>query len=455
MTAPESFLTNHPDVRHIEVLMPDMNGILRCKRVPKEELGALFGDGLNACGSVSFCNSRGDIPESLVLGTRDGDPDMRIRAVPGTLAPVPWLESPTAQVLASFWQLDGSPSDYDPRHALERATTRLLELGVSVKLALEMELYLLTPGGGGEPARHLVPAPGSTITPGGAQYSSANDLWQHDGFLDAVARFADTQGVPASTVHSEFCAGQYEINLHHVDDPMKACDQAALLKRLIRGAAHAHNLGTTFMAKPFADAQGSGMHVHVSLFDKTGENLFADPDKGAIPPTSATLRHAVGGLHALMNESMAIFAPNANSYRRLQPGTFVPLKPNWGYNHRGVAVRIPVSDPENLRVEHRVAGADANPYLLVAAVFAGIHYGITHELEPGKMIAEHTVLDEEEATLPTHWEDALERFSESRVLPAYLGERFSEVYAKVRQEECQAFRREVTNRDYEWYLGSV
>ena len=170
---------------------------------------------------------------------------------------------------------------------------------------------------------------------------------------------------------------------------------------------------------------------------------------------STTLKHAVGGLQQTMGDAMAVFAPNANSYRRLQPASFVPLSPNWGYNHRAVALRVPVCDNRDMRIEHRVAGADANPYLVVAAILAGIHHGITRHCEPTEMIAEGTILEEQEITLPRRWDAALDQFRDSHKLPEYLGEEFCRVYEIVRRSECERFHEQISNRDYEWYLRGV
>ena len=167
------------------------------------------------------------------------------------------------------------------------------------------------------------------------------------------------------------------------------------------------------------------------------------------------MKHAIGGLQQTMVDAMAMFAPNANSYRRLQPESFVPLSPNWGYNHRAVALRVPVCDNQDTRIEHRVAGADANPYLVTAAILAGIHYGITRQCEPTEMIAEGTVIDEREITLPRRWDAALDQFRDSHKLPVYLGEEFCRVYEIVRRSECERFHEQVSNRDYEWYLRGV
>jgi glutamine synthetase len=190
----------------------------------------------------------------------------------------------------------------------------------------------------------------------------------------------------------------------------------------------------------------------VSLVDPAGRNVFA----GSSPegPFSATLRHAVGGLAATMAESMAVFAPNANSYRRFRPGLFVPLTPNWGLNHRGVALRVPLSGSADTRIEHRPGGADGNPYLVMAAVLAGLHHGIAQRLEPGPMVRPGEVI-EERITLPVRWEAALDAFEAGRILPAYFGERYHRLFAACRREECERFHAQITDRDYEWYLRAV
>ena len=209
------------------------------------------------------------------------------------------------------------------------------------------------------------------------------------------------------------------------------------------------------MAKPFQDFAGCGLHIHISVYDSKGQNVFAKKGSRAKPPVSEAMRHAVGGLEKTMAEAMAIFAPNANSYRRLQPGAYVPLKPNWGYNHRSVALRIPISDPANLRIEHRVAGADANPYLVVAAVLAGIHHGITNRCKPDTMVPEGTFYRDDEVTLPVRWDDALARFDAGKVLPHYLGKEFCRIFSVCRHSESDQFHAQISNRDYEWYLRAV
>ena len=167
------------------------------------------------------------------------------------------------------------------------------------------------------------------------------------------------------------------------------------------------------------------------------------------------MRHAVGGLADTMADCQAVFAPNANSYRRLQPGVFAPLSPNWGYNHRSVSMRVPVSDARNLRIEHRVAGADSNPYLVMACVLAGIHHGITNKIEPGPFIEEGTIIEHEEITLPRNWPQALDVFAASKTMPRYLGEEYCRIFEAVRRDEYEQFNAVISNVDYEWYLRTV
>lgn len=452
----QDFLKKHPRTKMVELLLPDINGILRGKRIGRDELETLYRRGIKMCASTPLVDSRGEITFEIGMGTRDGDPDIMGYPVPDTLAPIPWLnESAVAQSFVSLYELEGAPWFADPRHVLRRVCDRLKETGLQAVVATEFEFYLLESGEDDVPQPRLGRIPGTGLKQEGLQYATLEDLWECDPLLMDVQRNCEAQSVPANTALPEFSPGQFEINLHHENDPVRACDHGAMLKRIIKGTAYKHGLGAAFMAKPFIDYAGSGLHVHVSLLDNLGNNVFADPVSSTRPPISNSLRHAIGGLQQTMADAMAVFAPNANSYRRLQPETFVPLSPNWGYNHRAVALRIPVCDNQDTRIEHRVAGADANPYLVVAAVLAGIHYGITRQCEPTEMIAEGTMLDEQEITLPRRWDSALDRFKDSQILPEYLGEEFCRVYEIVRRSECERFHEQVSNRDYEWYLRGV
>jgi glutamine synthetase len=364
---------------------------------------------------------------------------------------VPWATLPTAQVLLEMSNLDGSPYENDPRNVLRKALKPLGDMGLKPVMALELEFYLVEHDG-----ERFVPKmpriPGSDLPQGGMQYAMMEDLYEFDDFLTDLDTFCRAQNIPAGAALSEFSPGQFEVNLHHVDDPVLACDQAVLLKRAIKAAATSNGLAATFMAKPFAESAGSGMHLHVSVLDEDGQNIFAGScDDG---PFSNQLKHAIGGLGEAMPESMSIFAPNANSYRRHAPGNFVPATPSWGPNHRGVAMRLPLAGPENKRLEHRVAGADTNPYLVVAAVLAGIHHGLSHQTTPRAMTAERARL-EYEVGVPVRWSEALDEFDRGKILPKYIGADYHELYSKCRREEEANFHSEIPTKDFEWYLRAV
>lgn len=452
----QEFLKLHPETKMVELLLPDINGILRGKRIGRDELETLYRQGLKMCASTPLVDSRGGITFEIGMGARDGDPDIMGHPAPGSLAPVPWLgDSAIAQLFISLHDLEDVPWFADPRHVLQRVCDKLQDAGLQAAVATEFEFYLLEPGDGEVPQPRLGRIPGTGLKQEGLQYATLEDLWECDPLLMDVQRNCEAQSVPANTALPEASPGQFEINLRHDNDPVRACDHGAKLKRIIKGTAFKHGLGAAFMAKPFDNYVGSGLHVHVSLLDEQGNNVFADPASGSRPAVSTMLRHAVGGLQQTMADAMAFFAPNANSYRRLQPESFVPLTPNWGYNHRAVALRVPVCDYRDTRIEHRVAGADANPYLVTAAILAGIHYGITRKCEPTEMIAQGTMMDGQEITLPRRWDAALDHFKDSQTLPEYLGEEFCRAYEIVRRSECERFHKQVSNRDYEWYLRGV
>jgi glutamine synthetase len=446
----QAFLKAAPDTQQLEVLAPDMNGILRGKRVGPDDFEPPFDSGLNYCASSMVMDTKGRSFERIIHGNTDGDPDVIGHAVAGSLAPIPWAMVPAAQILLELSEPDGTPYWLDPRNVLRRAAQPLTDLGLHPVIATELEFYLVEHDGE-EFLPKTARMPGSDLPQDGYQYGTMDDLVDIDPFLTELSKTCEVQNIPAGAALSEHSPGQFEVNLHHVNDPARACDHAVLLKRAVKDVALKHDLAATFMAKPFQGIAGCGLHIHISLLDDDGRNVFAGTCSDG--KFSETLRHAIGGMAAIMNESTAIFSPNANSFRRFALNCWVPKKPNWGVNHRDLALRIPLSSPENTRVEHRVAGADANPYLVVAAMLAGIHHGIINKCDPGVMVQPGEEVDET-VTLPVRWELALNAFDAGRILPQYFG-KYHEIFASCRREECDRFHTEVTNRDYEWYLRAV
>ena len=242
--------------------------------------------------------------------------------------------------------------------------------------------------------------------------------------------------------------GQYEVNLNHVPDPLQAADHAFLLKRIVKGVARQHGLDATFMAKPYGNLAGSGMHVHMSLLDEHSRNIMAEPN-GA--PT-ARLHHVTGGMLATLPECMLLLAPHANSYRRLTPGGHAPTNVTWGLDNRSAAIRV-ITAGQATRVEHRVAGADCNPYLAVAGVLAGALHGLTHEIDPGPPIDGEQ--REGYPILPVNWDDAIDAFDASAVMGEHLGLDYQDLFSACKRQEQAEFRRRVTDVEYDAYLQSV
>ena len=286
----QQFIKQYPEIKMLEILMPDMNGIIRCKRIPANEFATFFRDGVKGPASTMLLNVRGEFCDEVDFANLEGDPDKLIHPIANTLAPITWLKSDTAQVLATFTELDGSPALFDSRNILIKALQPLQAMGLKPVVATELEFYLIKSGDSAVPQPQLAKVPGTNVEQSGTQYAMPEDLWDNDDFLEDVRKACEVQNVPMTTVHSEFSPGQFEINLHHVDDPITACDHAVLLKRIIKGVARQHGMAATFMAKPFMDVPGSGLHVHFSLYDGDGVNVFADPDSSSVPAISEMLR---------------------------------------------------------------------------------------------------------------------------------------------------------------------
>jgi glutamine synthetase len=442
-----AWLSRHPRVRFVDLLLADQMGIPRGKRVTATELEDVHRDGLLLPASMFALDVLGGTVQSTGLGFDEGDADRACLPVPGTLVPVPWLGDEVAQMQVSMYDHDRSPFYGDPRHVLAQVARRFEALGLRPVMAVELEFYLVdrerTPEGHAQPPRQPLTGRRETKT----QINSMQDLDEYCAVLRAIDAVARVQELPTGTVLAEYGPGQFEVNLQHVDDPLAACDHAIRLKRLVKGVALQHGVEATFMPKPYRDHAGSGAHLHVSLVDADGRNVFTADD----PAGNEVLRHAIGGLAATMNDAMAICAPTANSYRRFQPEAYVPLTPSWAVNNRGVAFRVPHGPPASRRVEHRVAGADANPYLLAAIVLAGMHLGLTRRLDPGAPLAGNAYRGCT-PTIPLTWAEALAAFERSDFVREYLGERYTRLYAETRRGEMQDFGSYVPAIDYAWYL---
>lgn len=442
-----AFLQRNPDIEFVDAMFPDMCGIIRGKRLTPKHAETLYSDGLQVPGSMLLLSVTGSCMDPLGRGVSDGDPDVVIRPIAGSIRRIPWSPRPGAQVQVSVLNAEGGGNDFDPRHILARVVRRFDELRLQPVVACELEFCLIdceaTPEG--TPKRPALTSSGRKF--GDTQLMSLASVDEFGAFVQEVTEVSRALGIPLTALNAEYGGGQFEMNLHHVADAVQAADDAVSLKQIVQSIATRHGMQATFMAKPYADRAGSGMHWHMSLLDATGRNVFDENEKRG----AEALQHAVAGVLATLPEAMAFVAPNINSYKRFKPGLFVPMTRTWGYNNRSVAVRIPGGAGHDRRIEYRIAGADANPYLALAVLLAGVHHGIAGKLTPSHPHDGNasTIRD---AGLPLKLYDALSALGIAKVIPDYLGRDYCEVYAECKRLEMEEFLSELSSREFNWYL---
>lgn len=446
----QAFLDANPGIESFHLIWTDLCGIQRGKILRRDELVPGWRDGRFLPISALVLDATGqDVPETGLVFD-EGDRDLLLWPIQGSMTTIPWATQPAAQYIAAAHDLDGVPHYADPRNTLEKIVGRFAEFNMTPVGAVEVEFFLMDR----ESAFAGVPKAPKALTNGARpqhyQAYHLQDLDDFAPFFQDLYAYADIQGLPAKTLISEYAPGQMEIVLRHRADVLKACDEGIMLKRLIKAAADKHGLVATFMAKPYSEWTGSGMHIHISLGDEDGKNLFAAAD----PTENQLLLNALGGLKASMAESMLIFAPNANSYRRFRRNSYAPVSASWGINNRTVSLRIPAGAPETCHIEHRPAGADANPYLVMAAILAGMHYGISEKLDPGAPVTGNGY-EKRAKYIPGNWFEAIDAFWRASILKEYFGKDFVDTFCTLKEVEADRFFSEPTARDYEWYLRTI
>ena len=428
-----------PEAAMIRAAMCDLNGVWRGKLMPAAQLEKVLDGGMRMPLSVPTIDIFGeDVADSpLVFATGDADGVCQPTAW-GALNE-PWHESPSKFVPVMLESEAGVPSPIDPRQILAAVADKLKAKGLTPVMAGEMEFYLVDGSG-------LMPAPPQAHP----EMLAVDNLSDFGGFFEDVYAACSAYGIPADAAISEGGAGQFEINLLHGPDPVQTADQAVLFKRIVKGVARHHGLAASFMPKPYAEMAGSGLHVHFSLLDEAGANVFDDGrDAG-----SDRLRHCVAGLLALMPASTLIFAPHLNSYRRLTPNSHAPTGIGWGYENRTTAIRIPGGSPKARRIEHRVAGADANPYLLLAVLLTGVLEGLERAEEPPAPI-EGSAYGAGLAQLPADWLAAITAFESDTMLSRHLNPDFCTAFAAMKRQEYRRFSERVSAFEVSTYLNTV
>ena len=443
----EVFLSSN-SITEVECLVPDMNGIARGKILPADK----FLRGVRHRGLR--------IPEALfvqsVTGSYPGEEDVTDPAVidvymvpdPATIRPVPWYDEPTAQVICDCQYVDGGPVEISPRHVLKRVLALYAERGWKPIVAPELEFFLVKINT--DPDYPLEPPIGRSGRPEtGRQAYGVDAVNEFDPIFELVYDYCEAMRLDVDTLSHESGAAQIEINFNH-GDALDLADQVLLFKRTVREAALRHNIYATFMAKPMQFEPGSAMHLHQSVVDAgTGKNLFAADDEEDTP----LFRSFIGGLQEFTPAAMALFAPNVNSYRRLDPKSDAPINVHWGRDNRTTGFRVPIDEPSARRVENRVAGADANPYLMIAGSLACGYLGMTQELNPSDPVRGSA--KKLAFSLPRHLWDSIGRLNGSKALRGVLGDKFLDAVWYVKLSEYDAYQEVISSWERENLLLNV
>jgi glutamine synthetase len=439
---------NERGVTEVECLVPDLTGVARGKILPREK----------------FTEDRGmRLPEVVVAMSVTGeypsegpyydvvsriDADMHLVADPGTVRIVPWAVDPTAQVIHDCYDRYGQLVPFAPRSVLRRVCELFDARGWTPVVAPELEFYLVARNTDpDQPLKAPIGRSGRAET--SRQAYSIDAVNEFDPLFEDVYGYCGKMGLNVDTLIHEVGAGQMEINFFHAA-PLGLADEVFLFKRIVRETALRHDMYATFMAKPIAGEPGSAMHVHQSLVDTaSGRNLFSNEDGSP----SQEFFWYVGGLQKYIPSAMALFAPYVNSYRRLARFTAAPINIQWGIDNRTVGIRSPVSTPQARRIENRVIGADANPYVALAATLACGFLGIEQRIEPTQECTGNAY--QSAYALPRSLAEAVSRLRAETELSAVLGPEFLTVYAEIKDLEHEEFMRVISPWEREHLLLHV
>ena len=421
-------------IDEVECVTPDLNGVPRGKVMTAE--GFLEGRRLQLARGVLLQCIMGGYPPARFYGSDDGD--LALVADPGQIHRLPWSEEPRALAICDADELDGGPSPLSTRGQLKNVIAGYAALGLAPVVATEIEFFVFAPNP--DPTQPFKPPVG--LDGRREEGHSAFSVSSNSGlrpFFSEVYKCMAALGMPRDTVMHEMGVSQFEINLLH-GDPLLLADQTFLFKHLLKEVALKHGLTVVCMAKPLAHTPGSSMHIHQSVVDATtGQNVFSD-DHGEPTPV---FRHFIGGQQAAMADFTALFAPNVNSYQRLCHPFASPNNACWSHDNRAAGLRIPASAPVARRVENRLPGADANPYLAIAASLAAGLHGIEHAMEPCEPIQGEFVVPDH-LSLPCTLHAALERLKRSQLAKELFGSEFIEGYVASKTLELTSFLDEIT-----------
>jgi len=422
-----------PEGTHTVILgVGDLNGLMRGKRIPADQWPRICGSGNALAMSLFTMDMTCDVWETPVVGFANGFPDCHIFPMHPPVA-VPW-EPGVAMCFARAEGMDHGPLTVDPRQALLRQVERANAMGIDLQVGTELEFYLLDPD------------TGRPRDKGNDCYGLARAA-ELEPVLGPMRRELAEMGIPIEQSNPEYAAGQVEVNIRY-DSAMIAADRVVMFRSLIKQLAARHGLNATFMAKPFIDESGNGFHLHYSLWSE-GKNIFADAGK-----LNDQGRHFLGGMQQRMAEASICGAATVNAYRRRQPLSFCPVNASWGLDNRTVALRVIEGSDSAVRIEKRDAGADCNPYLLMAADIAAGLDGIEGKTEPTAITTGNAYEDDNAPPIPLDLADAISLARNSGWLRDVLGADQHEIWLQQAERELAFFNQQVTPFETARYLGT-
>jgi len=421
-------------VDEIECVTPDLNGVPRGKVMTAE--GFLEGRRLQLARGVLLQCMMGGYPAARFYGSDDGD--LALNAEPTQIHRLPWADTPRALAICDADELDGGSSGLSTRSLLKQVIARYAAHGWQPVVATELEFFVFARNA--DPLQPFQPPLGldGRREDGGSAFSVSSNNGLRPFFREVYQCMA-ALGLPRDTFMHEMGVSQFEINLLH-GDPLLLADQTFLFKHLLKEVALKHGLSVVCMAKPLAHTPGSSMHIHQSVVDQgSGQNIFSAADGQATP----AFYQFIAGQQAAMADFTLLFAPHVNSYQRLCHPYASPNNACWSEDNRAAGLRIPASAPVARRVENRLPGADANPYLALAASLAAGLYGMEQRLQPSAPIqGEFEVPDE--LALPCTMHAAIERLKRSDLALELFGKEFIEGYIASKTMELTSFFDEIT-----------
>jgi len=437
MTKPDSM----PD--EIELLVSDINGIPRGKSLSSAAYSTDSRPHL--AEAVLFQTITGGYADAMGLYDAN-DGDLILEPDWSTYRPTPWKSGSVGQVICNTLDAAGNPVAYDSRNVLKKVLNAYTALGLKPIIAPEVEFYLLQPVRSDDLSLETAVGNSGAAEFGGESFNP-DALDKYTEVFEDIRRYSRQTGLELAAVVHEMGPAQVELNVTH-GEALSRADQLFQLKRLIKGCAARHQLLASFMAKPLEALPGNGLHVHCSVLDSEGRNIF-QLKRGKAPPA---LQHFIGGLQQYLPLAFALISPNLNSFKRFVRDLSAPINLEWGYDNRTTGFRVPFGDAAAGRVENRIAGADANPYLMVAATLACGLLGMQNQCAASRPVKGDAY--ELTTNFPEDLGEALRILESSETLIELLGQSFIDVFVSVKRSELTHFARSITRWEVQ-YLGSA